>query len=59
MQRRKKKLKIKFVYIIISTIIISTRLLLTHFIVNHWNKWQIYYIYENYNSLIIAMQESS
>ena len=44
---------------IINTIIISTRLLLTRFIVNHWNKWQIHHIYENYNSFTIAMQESS
>ena len=35
MQRRKKKLKIKFIYMIINMIIINTRLLLTRFIVNH------------------------
>ena len=59
MQRRKRKLKMKSVYMIINTIIINTRLLLTRFIVNHWNEWQIYYIYKNYNSFIIATQESS
>ena len=59
MQRRKKELKMKFVYMIINTIIISTRLLLTRLIVNHWNKWQIHHIYENYNSFIIATQGGS
>ena len=59
MQKRKKKLRIKSVYIIISTIIINTRLLLTRFIVNYWNEWQVHHIYENYNFFTIAMQESS
>ena len=59
MQRRKKKLKIKFIYMIINTIIISTRLLLTRFIINYWNEWQIHHIYEKYNFFTIAMQESS
>ena len=58
-QRRKKKLRMKFVYMIINTIIINTRLLLTRFIMNHWSEWQIHHIYENYNSFIIATQESS
>ena len=49
----------KFVYMIINTIIISTRLLLTRSIVNHWNEWQIHHIYENYNSFTIATQEDS
>ena len=49
----------KFVYMIISTIIINTRLLLTRFIMNHWSKWQIHHIYKNYNFFIIATQESS
>ena len=57
--KKKKKLKIKFAYMIINTIIISTRLLLTRFIISHWNEWQIHHIYENYNSFIIATQESS
>ena len=59
MRRRKKKLKIKFVYMIINIIIINTHLLLTRFIVNYWNEWQIHHIYENYNFFTIATQESS
>ena len=59
MQRRKKKLKMKFIYMIINTIIINMRLLLTRFIINHWNEWQIHHIYENYNFFTIAMQRSS
>ena len=35
MQRRKKKLKVKFVYMIINMIIINTRLLLIRIIMNH------------------------
>ena len=57
--KKKKKLKMKFAYMIISTIIINTRLLLTRSIVNHWSKWQIHHIHENYNSFIIATQRSS
>ena len=44
---------------IINTIIINTHLLLTRFIVSHWNEWQIHHIYENYNSFTIATQRSS
>ena len=35
LRREKKELKMKFIYMIIKTIIINTRLLLTRFIVNH------------------------
>ena len=35
LQKKKKKLKIKSVYIIINTIIINIRLFLTRFIVNY------------------------
>ena len=44
---------------IINTIIINTRLLLTRFIISYWNEWQVHHIYKNYNFSTIAIQESS
>ena len=57
--KKEKKLKMKSVYMIINMIIISTRLLLTRLIMNHWNEWQVHHIYKNYNFFTIATQESS